>query len=53
VWGSNSEFGLFPVWTEIGVLAVLAVIFVSAAFYGLARLEVVGRREGRLIERRK
>lgn len=53
VSGSGSVQWLFPVWTEIGILAVLAVVFVSAAFYGLARLEVVGRREGRLIERRK
>lgn len=53
VWGESFDMWLLPVWSEIGILALLAVIFVSAAFYGLARLEVVGRREGRLIERRK
>jgi hypothetical protein len=32
---------------------VLAVIFIGAAYYSLSRLEEIGRREGRLIERRR
>lgn len=50
---SDPKFVFLPVWTEVGVLAVLAVIFIGAAYYSLSRLEEIGRREGRLIERRR
>lgn len=45
--------GLAPVWLELGVLSVLAVLFIGGAWVMLAKLEEIGRREGRLIERRR
>ena len=38
---------------EAGILVILSVVFLSGAYYLLRRLEEVGRREGRLIERRR
>jgi len=38
---------------EVGILVVLAVVFIGAAGIALARLEMVGRREGRIIERKR
>jgi ABC-2 type transport system permease protein len=45
--------GFLNVWVEAGLLAVMAVVFITIAWYALKRLEETGRREGRLIERRK
>ena len=43
--------GLLPVWVEVVILAVLAVVFLVLARYSLARLEARARREGRLTVR--
>jgi len=43
--------GLLPVWTELAVLAVLAVAFITAARYALRYMEFLGKREGRLVLR--
>jgi ABC-2 type transport system permease protein len=45
--------GFVSVPVEIGVLLALAVVFIWAAGFALAKLEEVGRRDGRLIERRR
>ncbi|GAB4473691.1 MAG: hypothetical protein Kow00124_12880 [Anaerolineae bacterium] len=50
---NNPAIGFLRVEIEIAILAVLAVIFISAAGVALSRLEEVGRREGRLTERRR
>lgn len=47
------KYVFLQVWQEIAILTVMAVIFICAAWYALSKLEIVGRREGRLIERRK
>jgi ABC-2 type transport system permease protein len=44
--------GFLPVPWELAILAVLTVVFVTVAWWALERLEEVGRRDGRLIERR-
>ncbi len=49
----DPTLGFLPVGMELGILAVLAVIFINGARLALARLEEIGRREGRLIERRR
>jgi ABC-2 type transport system permease protein len=43
--------GLMPVWLEVVLLALLAVLFIGLARYLLARLERQARREGRLTVR--
>jgi ABC-2 type transport system permease protein len=50
---SDPPVGFLPVPVEFGALVVLAVIFFFAARYALLTLEQIGRREGRLIERRR
>lgn len=50
---NGPTLGFLSVEIEIGILAVLGVIFIAAARVLLARLEEIGRREGRLIERRR
>lgn len=45
--------GFLPVETELAILIVLAVVFIAAAGWMLSKLEEIGRREGRLIERRR
>lgn len=50
---SDPTLGFLPVEVEIGILAVLTVVFIGAAYFLLAKLEELGRREGRLIERRR
>ncbi|NDJ36747.1 MAG: ABC transporter permease [Chloroflexi bacterium] len=42
-----------PVEVELGLLVVSSVVFISTAMLALAKLEERGRREGRLIERRR
>lgn len=49
----NPTLGFLSVKTEIAILAVLAAMFISGARFALARLEQIGRRDGRLIERRR
>ncbi len=38
---------------EVSILAVMCVVYLVAAWIILGRLEMIGRREGRLIERRR
>jgi hypothetical protein len=38
---------------ELGILVMLVVLFITAAYFALAKLEQVGRRQGQLIERRR
>lgn len=53
IFAGDPTLGFLSVQVELSVLAVLAVIFLAAAAFALTRLEEVGRREGRLIERRR
>lgn len=50
---SDPTLGFLSVQTELVILIVLSVIFLYLAFRLLARLEELGRREGRIIERRR
>lgn len=50
---TDATLGFLSVPVELGILVVLAVIFISAAYLTLNKLEEIGRREGRLIERRR
>jgi ABC-2 type transport system permease protein len=43
--------GLMPVWLEVVLLAVLAVVFIALARWSLGRLERRAREEGRLTVR--
>jgi ABC-2 type transport system permease protein len=45
--------GFLSVPVETAILVGMAVVFIAAAQLALAKLEEVGRREGRLIERRR
>jgi hypothetical protein len=42
-----------PLARQLLILLVLAVVFIATASVALARLEVIGRREGRINERRR
>mgnify|MGYP001032610051 CR=1 FL=1 len=53
LFAQGVAMGFLPVPVEIGVLAALAVIFITGAYFMLRKLEEIGRREGRLIERRR
>jgi ABC-2 type transport system permease protein len=53
IFASGPTLGFLPVRVELLLLLALAVVFISVASVALARLEVIGRREGRLIERRR
>jgi hypothetical protein len=45
--------GFLSVTVETAILAGLAVIFITGAYLALAKMEEIGRRDGRLIERRR
>lgn len=49
----DPTIGFLSVSVEIGILVALGVIFIIGAWIMLSKLEEIGRREGRLIERRK
>ena len=49
----DPALGFLSVQVELGILLVLAVVYIGGARVALARLEEAGRREGRLIERRR
>jgi ABC-2 type transport system permease protein len=49
----DPTLGFLSVETELLILIVLAVIFITVAGWMLAKLEEIGRRDGRLIERRR
>ena len=53
IFANGPTLGFLSVPVEVGILAALAAIFIAAAWWALGRLEMVGRREGRLIERRR
>jgi ABC-2 type transport system permease protein len=50
---NDATLGFLSVEVELGILILLAVIFIYTASWMLAKLEDIGRREGRLIERRR
>ncbi|MBN8634619.1 MAG: ABC transporter permease [Anaerolineae bacterium] len=50
---SNQATGLMPVELEVVLLILLSVLFIGGAYFALRKLEQIGRREGRLIERRR
>lgn len=50
---SGTNTGWLPVEVELVLLVVLSVVFIGLAQYALLKLEVLGRKHGRLIERRK
>jgi ABC-2 type transport system permease protein len=53
MFSSDPTLGFLSVAVELAILVVLAVVFITAAYFALAKLEQVGRRQGRLIERRR
>lgn len=53
VFSGDPTLGFLSVEVEVAALVVLAVVFVAIAAWMLRQLEIVGRREGRLIERRR
>lgn len=53
IFADGAALGFLSVQVEALVLALLAVGFIGVAVVTLARLEQIGRREGRLIERRR
>ena len=53
LFNSDATLGFLSVPVEIMILIVLAVGFISGAWFMLSKLEEIGRREGRLIERRR
>jgi ABC-2 type transport system permease protein len=53
IFAGGPALGFLSVRVELLILLVLAVVFIAAASVVLARLEVIGRREGRIIERRR
>ncbi|MBL8165644.1 MAG: ABC transporter permease [Anaerolineae bacterium] len=50
---NDPTLGFLSVELELLILVVLAVVFIAGAAWALAKLETIGRREGRLIERRR
>lgn len=50
---TDPTMGFLSVPIEIAILAGLSVIFIGIAYVALSKLEELGRREGRLIERRR
>jgi ABC-2 type transport system permease protein len=53
MFSSDPTLGFLSVPVELAILVVLAVLFITGAYFALAKLEQVGRRQGRLIERRR
>ncbi len=53
IFAGDPTLGFLSVPVELAILAVLAVVFIIAAYFALARLEQIGRQQGRLIERRR
>lgn len=50
---SDQTLGFLSVGVEVAILVVLCVVFNAAAFFALNKLEQIGRREGRITERRR
>lgn len=53
VFSEDPTLGFLSVPVELAIQVVLAVVFISLAWWALTKLEEIGRREGRLIERRR
>lgn len=53
LFANGPTMGFLSVRVELSLLIILAIIFVAGARIALTRLEEVGRREGRLTERRR
>ena len=53
MFSGDPTMGFLSVPVELAILMVLAVVFIAAAYFALSRLEQIGRRQGRLIERRR
>jgi len=53
MFSSDPTLGFLSVPVELAILCVLAVVFITGAYFALAKLEQVGRQQGRLIERRR
>ncbi len=53
IFANGPALGFLSVQVEVGVLFALAALFITTASIALSKLEQVGRREGRLIERRR
>jgi ABC-2 type transport system permease protein len=53
LFSADPTLGFLSVPVEIGTLVGLSVVFIAAAYGALSKLEDIGRREGRLIERRR
>lgn len=53
LFSGDPTAGFLSVPVEAAILSALTVIFIFGAKVALARLEEIGRREGRLIERRR
>lgn len=53
VFASGPTLGFLSVETEIGILIILSIVFVTAARYLLAYVERLAVREGRLTENRR
>jgi ABC-2 type transport system permease protein len=53
LFAGDPTLGFLSVEVELVILIVLAVVFIAAAGWMLAKLEEIGRRDGRLIERRR
>jgi ABC-2 type transport system permease protein len=53
IFSTQTNIGFLPVETELALLCVLAVALLVLAWYSLRKLEQIGRRDGRLIERRR
>jgi ABC-2 type transport system permease protein len=53
LFASGPSLGFLSVKIELFIVALLAVLFISGAYVALRQLESIGRREGRLIEKRR
>jgi ABC-2 type transport system permease protein len=53
IFSGQANIGFLPVETELLILCVLSVVFITLAWFALSKLEEIGRRDGRLIERRR
>ncbi len=53
MFSGDPTLGFLSPKIELAILSVLAVIFITVAYFLLAKLEQVGREQGRLIERRR
>ncbi|MFZ2486765.1 MAG: ABC transporter permease [Anaerolineae bacterium] len=53
MFSGDPTLGFLSPKIELTILSVLAVIFITVAYFLLAKLEQVGREQGRLIERRR